>query len=312
VSGEIPRPDPDARALQTHYARPGLGDAILAGLRAAGKDPDAIAPDDLGPVDQFHTRGKAATVELARLAGLRPGHEVLDVGGGLGGPARTLAHEFGCRVTVLDLTEEYCRVGADLTRRAGLDDRVRFEPGDALTLPFPDAGFDVVWTQHSSMNVADKERLYAGLFRVLRPGGRLALHEIMGGPAGGPIHFPVPWARDPAWSFLRPADAVRRLLGERGFREEAWADVSGPALAWFRERVAAVEQAAAEPVAAAPAVAEPVAAGERSASGRRAPASPRLGFHLFLGPDFAQMFRNQIRNLEEGRVAVVEAVWVRP
>ena len=113
------------------------------------------------------------SLELARLAGLRAGAEVLDVGGGLGGPARTLALRLGCRVTVLDVTEEYCRVGVELTRRTGLAGRVSFHHGDALALPFADARFDVVWTQHSSMNVDDKEALYAGIHRALRRGGRL-------------------------------------------------------------------------------------------------------------------------------------------
>jgi SAM-dependent methyltransferase len=147
---------------------------------------------------------------------------VLDVGGGLGGPARTLARELGCRVTVLDLTEAYCRMGEELTRRTGLAGQVEFRHGTALQMPFADAAFDVVWTQHSSMNVEDKERLYREIQRVARPGGRLAIHEIMAG-AASPVHFPVPWAGDPSLSFLRPAEAVRRLLAGLGSR--SW---SGP------------------------------------------------------------------------------------
>jgi len=272
-----------AEALNAHYQRPELGAAILAALRAAGKDPERLAPGDLAPVDQFHTRGRDATLELARLAGVAPGTRVLDVGGGLGGPARTLAAELDCRVTVLDLTEEYVRVGADLTRRAGLADRVRFQHGNALTLPFPDGDFDLVWTQHSSMNVDDKARLYAEAHRVLRPGGRLALHEIMAG-AGGRPHFPVPWARQPALSFLRPAAEVRALITRAGFRELAWDDGTAAAVAWFRQRVAAAAAA---------------------------PSPPPLGLHLLLGDDFAAMFRNQVRNLEEDRIAVIQAAFDR-
>jgi SAM-dependent methyltransferase len=270
-------------SVEAHYGRPGLGPAILAGLQAAGKDPDRLAPEDLAAVDQFHIRGRDATLELARLAGLAPGLEVLDVGGGLGGPARTLAHEFGGRVTVLDLTEEYCRVGEELTRRTGLAHRVRFRHGDALALPFPDASFEVVWTQHSSMNIEDKERLYEGIRRVLRPGGRLALHEVMAGPAGE-VHFPVPWSPDGAGSFLRPPEAIRRLLGGLGFHEAAWVDVSATALAWFRERVAAA---------------------------RHATAPPPLGLHLLLGAAAGGMFANMQRNLEERRITAIQAVWLR-
>jgi SAM-dependent methyltransferase len=270
-------------SVASHYGRPGLESAILAGLRAAGKDPDRLAPEDLAAVDQFHIRGRDATLELATLAGLAPGREVLDVGGGLGGPARTLAHEFGSRVTVLDLTEEYCQVGEELTRRTGLADRVRFRHGDALALPFPDASFDAVWTQHSSMNIEDKERLYESIRRVLRPGGRLALHEVMAGP-GGPVHFPVPWSPDGAFSFLSPPETIRRLLAGLGFRQQAWVDVSPAALIWFRERVAAA---------------------------RSATAPPPLGLHLLLGAAAGRMFANMMRNLEEDRIVVIQAVWQR-
>jgi SAM-dependent methyltransferase len=271
-----------AGALNRHYGRPGLGDAILAGLVAAGHDPDALTHEALTPVDQFHIRGKDATLELARLAGLAAGTRVLDVGGGLGGAARTLAAELGCQVTVLDLTEEYTRVGEDLTRRAGLAGRVAFRQGNALALPFPDASFDAVWTQHSSMNVPDKPRLYAEIARAVRPGGRVAIHEVLGGP-GGPVHFPVPWAREPATSFLSPADAVRALVRDAGLRELAWRDVSAPSLAWFRERLAA--------------------------GGGAAP--PPLGLHLLLGAEFGSMFRNMARNLEEDRIRVIQGVWAR-
>jgi SAM-dependent methyltransferase len=268
-----------------HYGRTGLGEAILDGVRAAGKDPDRLAPEDLAAVDQFHIGGRDTTLELAKLAGLAPGLEVLDVGGGLGGPARTLARELDARVTVLDLTEEYCRAGEELTRRTGLADRVRFRHGDALAPPFPDASFDLVWTQHSSMNVEDKERLYGAIRRVLRPGGRLAFHEVMAGP-GGAVHFPVPWSPDGAASFLRPPEAIRGLLAGLGLREAAWVDVSAAALAFVRERA-------------------------RAAAARGATAPPPLGVHLLLGPAAGAMSANLLRNLEERRIVVIQAVWLR-
>lgn len=272
------------RSLNDHYGRGDLGGAILAGLRSAGKDPDALTPDDLAPVDQFHIRGKEATLELARLAGLQRGMRVLDVGGGLGGPARTLVRELGCRVTVLDVTEEYCRVGEDLTRRTGLGDHVIFRHGNALDMPFPKGSFDTAWTQHSSMNIEDKERLYGEIRRVLRPGGRLALHEIMAG-SNSPTHFPVPWARDPSLSFLRPPHAIRALLAEMGFKEVAWVNLSAASLEFYRRRVAAARTNAAP---------------------------PPLGTHLLIGNDYGRALENQIRNLEEDRIAVIMGVCERP
>ena len=272
------------RSVNQHYGRADLLTAILAVLRATGRDPASITTDDLAAVDQFHIRGREATLELARLAEIAGGTRVLDVGGGLGGPARTLAAERGCHVTVLDLTEEYCRVGEELTARTGLGQRVVFRHGNALQMPFEDQTFAVAWTQHTSMNIEDKEQLYREIRRVLRPGGRLAMHEILGGTAT-PMYFPVPWARDPSVNFLRPAPAVRALIAGSGFEEVAWVDVSGASLGWFRQRVAAMQAA---------------------------PAPSPLGLHLLLGSDFGPMFRNQVRNLEENRIAVVQAVWLRP
>jgi SAM-dependent methyltransferase len=274
-----------AQTVNRHYGRSGIAEAILGGLRAMGKDLDALTPEDLAPADQFHTRGREATLELARLAGLARGMRVLDVGGGLGGPARTLATEIGCHVAVVDLTEEFCRAGAELTARLRLAGRVEFHHGSALDLPFGAAAFDAAWTQHSSMNIGDKERLYGEIARVLRPGGRLALHEIMAGPAQ-PIHFPVPWAREPSLSFLRSPDEINALLRARGLTPLEWRDTSAISLAWFHERQAAMRQQSGAP--------------------------PPLGIHLLLGADMPVMFANLVRNLTEDRLAVYEGVWERP
>src|SRR5262249_44018822 len=190
-----------------YWGRDGLDRAILDALAQAGQDINALTIDDLAPSDQFHGGGKPATERLARLASLHPGMRVLDIGGGLGGPARTLAVHFGCPVTGVDVTESHVRAGAPLTARPGLSDRVVQRVGDALALDVPDGTFDVVWTQNSGMNVADKERLYAGFYRAIRPGGLLVLQEPMAGPTQ-PIVFPVMWARDASSNFLRSPTAM--------------------------------------------------------------------------------------------------------
>ncbi len=272
----------DSKSVGEHYGRGGLPARILEALRAAGKDPDALTTDDLAPIDQLHIRGKEATLELAHRAGLTSGMRVLDVGGGLGGPARTLAREFGCTVEVLDITEEFCRAGEMLTARTGLGGLVSFRHASALEMPYPDASFDVAWTQHSSMNIADKERLYEEIHRLLRPGGRLALHEIMAGPAS-PVHFPVPWARDPSISHLLPPEATRAMIAATGFNELSWVDETASARAWFQRR----------PPATSP------------------EGPPPLGLHLVLGPDFGEMYRNQVLNLSEGRISLVQALFER-
>jgi SAM-dependent methyltransferase len=216
---------------------------------------------------------------LAALAGITADLQVLDVGCGIGGPARHLASQLRCRVTGIDLTAEFIRTATLLSDRVGLADRVAFVAGDALDLPFPAASFDLVWTQHAAMNIADRPRLYAEMHRVLRPRGRLALHDVLAGDGGAP-HFPVPWARRSADSFLVDQPTLRRLLGDAGFAVREWRDVTGTATAWFAARRARLQ--------AAP-----------------------LGIGLLLGADFPTMVANQERNLAEGRVVVLQAVAVR-
>jgi SAM-dependent methyltransferase len=282
LPGVIMSNRPDVSAIAAHYARQDPTAAILAALQSAGKNIDALEPEDLTPVDQFHSRGRPATLDLAAHAGLAADMRVLDVGGGIGGAARTLAQSFGCEVTVLDLTEAYCRAGEALTARVGLSDRVRFRHGSALDIPFADASFDLVWTQHSSMNVADKARLYGEIARVLRPGARFALHEIMAGP-GGPVHFPVPWARTADISHLLAPEPTRQLIASHAMAERVWIDETPGVLAWF----------------------------EKGAAAAREGKLPPVGLHLLLGPEFGTMFANQVRNLREDRIRVVQAVFER-
>jgi ubiquinone/menaquinone biosynthesis C-methylase UbiE len=269
----------NAVSVSAHYGQPDLAQRIIEALVQAGKNLNALTIDDLAPVDQFHVRGKQSTLELAQRAGISAGQRILDVGGGLGGPARTLATLFGCDVTVIDLTEEYCRVGEMLTARIGLSNRVHHRHGDALALAFADASFDVVWTQHSTMNIENKSSVYAEFQRVLRHDGRYALQEIMQGVVA-PVHFPVPWARDPAISFLLPPSTTRQLIEAEGFAVLDWIDESDSARDWYDKRI------------------------QSASSGL-----PPLGIHLLLGDDMMAMSKNQIRNLNEGRIAIIQAVF---
>ena len=166
---------------------------ILEALQESGRSIDELTYRDLIPVSELHNRGKQATVDLARLAEIQPEHHVLDLGCGIGGPARTLAAEFGCRVTGIDISDEFCTAAQSLNELVGLSGNISIRTADALALPFEDESFDIVWTQHASMNIADKQALFTEMHRVLRPGGKLALHDVMAGPVQ-PVHFPVPWA----------------------------------------------------------------------------------------------------------------------
>ncbi len=267
------------KAIQTHYARSDIGNIILAALEKAGKDANRLTLEDLAPVDEFHIRGRAATLELARAAGLDAAKRVLDVGSGVGGTSRCLAKEFGCRVTGIDLTEEYCRAAELLTAKIGLADLVDYRQGDATNLPFDDASFDVVWTEHVAMNIPDKSRLYREMHRVLKPGGTLAIYDVLAGPSGS-VLFPVPWARTPDASFLVRPDELRKLLEAAGFMVTSWSDTTEAARAWF---VSLAEKIRKEGL-------------------------PPLGFHVLLGADFQAMAQNQRQNLEEGRIVLAQVI----
>lgn len=266
-------------AVQTHYGRPDVGGVILAALEKAGKGLDQLTPEDLAPVDEFHIRGRAATLELARAAGLDANKHVLDVGSGIGGTSRCLAMEFGCRVTGIDLTAEYCRTAEMLSSKVGLADLVDFRQGDATDLPFDDGVFDVVWTEHAAMNIPDKTRLYGEMHRVLKPGGTLAIYDVLAGPSEA-VLFPVPWARTPDTSFLVQPNELRRLLEDAGFTIADWSDTTEAAHEWFM------------------ALAEKI----------RKEGFPLLGFHLLMGTDFREMAQNQGRNLEERRIVLGQVV----
>ena len=267
--------------VEIHYTRTDLGNAILAALKAAGKDIDRLTPDDLAPVDEFHGGQRPATVRLAELVGFGGTERVLDVGSGLGGPSRYLAWHYGCRVSGDDLTAEFVRVAEMLTRLTGLVGRVDYRQGNALDLPFEDMSFDVVWSQTAAMNNADRDRLYREMHRVLKPGGKLALQEVAAGP-GGPPHYPVQWAREPSISFLYSQETTRAKLAAAGFRVVAWQDTTQPAL-------------------------QSATARARNADGT----PPALGTHLLLGADWRAMFHNSGRNLEERRTELFNAVLER-
>lgn len=269
-------------SVTSHYNRPGLADLILAALARAGKDIHALRPEDLAPVDEFHIRGREATLELAREAGLGPGARVLDAGSGLGGPSRCLAQTFGCSVTGIDLTAAYCETATILAERVGLDGAVRYQQGDALDLPFEDRTFDAVWSQHTAMNIPDKPRLYRELGRVLRSGGTLAIYDVVAA-GGGPIHLPVPWAREPEASHLATAPALREMLVAAGFQVRAWKDSTPQALQWC----------------------------ETLAKRMAAQGPPPLGLHLLMGETFPAMAHNLGRNLMEGRIGTVQAIATR-
>jgi len=259
--------------VAAHYAGGDLVAALTAALHGSA---ERIAPADLAAVDEFHIRGRDATLELAERMKLAPGALVLDIGSGLGGPARTLAEAYRCRVVGVDLTLDFCRAARVLSAWVKLDHRVALVQGDATRLPFADRRFDAALTFHVAMNIPAKDRLYREARRVLKPRARFVAYDVLAGEGGDPL-FPVPWARDPAISHLATPQAMESLLREAGFTVLAAEDSTAESQRWFE-----------------------------AMAGRAARAGPpRLTFQLFLGDDFPVMVRNQIRNLAERRIRTV-------
>ena len=214
--------------IQALYSTGASRQAIEQALVAAGKDLDHLQPADLALLEDFHTMGRIATTQLADLAEITPHDEVLDAGSGIGGTARYVAGCSRCHVVAVDLTEEYCKTARWLNQLAGLDDRITVRQADVTDLPFEDATFTLMFSQHVQMNVADKALLYQEARRVLADGGRLAVWDIAAGEDREP-DFPVPWANRPEHSHLTTPDRLRAVISTSGFEIEQWNDLTGHA-----------------------------------------------------------------------------------
>lgn len=271
----------DATRSAQHYEPEGLLERLKFALSAMGREAGPLRSEDLAPLDQFHSRGLDATVELAQALKLDGATRVLDIGSGLGGPSRYLAATYGCTVRGIDLSPPFVEAATFLAERTGLAGHVAYQCADALHLPFDAEAFDVAWTQHVAMNIADRAALYRETSRVLRTGGRFAIFDVVAA-SGAPLHYPVPWARGPETSFLVTADQMHDLLTQQGFRPISRVDSTQAGMAWFAARQKAQAQQSAPPV---------------------------LGLHLAMGPGFGEMTANLARNLSEGRAALVQAIY---
>lgn len=261
-------------SLDQQYATGLSRHRIEDALVAAGMDLNNLQRGDLAPLENFHTMGRIATSQLADLAAIGRSDEVLDAGSGVGGTARYLADQFGCQVTAVDLTEEYCNTSRWLNQLVGLDGYISVRQADVTNLPFASASFTVVLSQHVQMNVADKARLYGEARRVLRPRGRIAIWDIAAGTPGE-LDFPLPWADQPTLSHLERAEQLRATIESAGLTVTHWSDLTEEAVAIMEIFLGA-------------------------------PPGP-LGLHVFV-ENFVEKANNLVRGLANGRLRAMQAV----
>lgn len=269
-----------AADIAGHYTKTGLLARLRAALVEDGVDPDRPSVAALAPYDQFHGRGLEATREVAALLAPAPGDHVLDIGSGIGGPARYMAEQFGCRVTGVDLTPEFVAVARHLTGLLGLDDRVDFRQGSALAMPFADRSFDAAYSMNVAMNIADKAGFYGEIARVLKPGARLVLSEIARGE-GPDLDYPTPWAASPRTSFLATPEATRAGLEAAGFEIVSLRDTLQESAAYGARSRALVER------------------GEKP---------PHRAVHLIHGELASTVITNSARAVQDGRSLPIEVV----
>ena len=245
-----------------------------AALHAALGDRPATL-DDLAPVDEFHTRGRLATEELIPRLGVGPGDHVLDLGAGLGGPARRLAAATGCRVTGVEHNPAFVEAGRDLTRRVGLEDRLELVHGDASDLSRFDPGtFTAAWMLHVGMCIADKAGLYADVARLLSTEATFLIYDILSDDPGS-VNYPQPWAQRAEMSHLIDADSLVALLNTAGFDVHTLEDRRVEAAEWLDARLA---RAASE-------------------------SPPPLGLHLLFDRGYREAMTNLLAGLQSARLA---------
>jgi ubiquinone/menaquinone biosynthesis C-methylase UbiE len=263
-----------------HYAQSDLERTVLDALVASGKELDRLTASDLAPVDEFHIGGREATSALAEQMAIAPGSHLLDIGCGIGGASRFRAEAYGCRVTGVDLTEDYVRTAEALARRIGLAGRARDRQASALALPFAPGTFDGAYMMHVGMNVEDKPALFAEARRVLKPGGVFAIYDVMQ-TGEGELRFPLPFAASPETSFVASPAEYRRALAAAGFEIGKERDRRAFAIDFFQR----VQARVAEAGGAAP-----------------------LGTHLLMGTNAPQKLANVTSGLDQGLIAPIELI----
>lgn len=267
--------------VEDHYFQENLYERILEGLKRKNLDLGRIQRSDLAGVDEFHVRGAEVSQKMAQYAKI-DGHRVLDVGCGIGGPARMLRAVYNCEVTGIDINQEYIETARKLTRLVGIKEGITFIRADANDLPFDNQSFDLVWTQHVQMNIRDKERLYAEIVRVLRKGGQFIYYEILS-KGDGKISYPVPWANDESISFLTKKEPLETILTEAGLKRVKVEDETGQGMEFFEKLLARIAEKGA----------------------------PEVGLNLLMGPSTGVKITNLLEGLKSGSLELQSGLYTK-
>ena len=271
---------PRKSLVTSHYTRGDLLTRIQAALGQLGKDPDSVTIGDLGPVDEFHVGGRAATEQFLDRLDIAPNQHVLDVGCGLGGASRCAANRYGCRISGVDLTSEYVTVGNTINQWIGLEEKISLREGDALAMPFERESFDRAYLMHVGMNISDKERLARELYRLVKSGGKVGIYDIMR-MNDAELEFPLPWATSSEGSALATPDEYIQVLKSAGFGTITILDRREFALDFFAQARQKL---------------------------KGSPNPPALGLHLVMGQEAPTKIKNLVGNIARGALAPVELI----